>query len=97
MDIRKCYAYNPAGLRCMQPANHDGDHAHAITWTDDECWAPSDGPAVPPTVVRIGREEITEHIAPEPSECVICDHPMHRGPCRADFGDFGCDCAEGIA
>jgi hypothetical protein len=41
-DIVKCFAFNKQGLRCMIPAGHDGDHSHAITWTDEECWAPGD-------------------------------------------------------
>lgn len=88
MDIRKCYAYNAAGLRCMQPAGHDGEHAHAITWTDDECWEPGTPalvvtPTAPPVVETRG-------------VCVICDHRMHKGPCRSSEGEFGCDCAEGV-
>lgn len=98
MDIPKCFAYNREGLRCMQAAGHEGVHAHAIEWTDDETWDPSMA-LVPPTVVHIGKDEITEHLVavPEPSgKCVICGHRMHERTCTDMDGEFNCDCATGV-
>jgi hypothetical protein len=100
MDITICYAYNTAGLRCMQAAGHDGVHAHAIEWGDDECWDPSMA-LIPPTVVHLGREQVVEHLVdvPKPSgKCVICAHRMHTGMCGVPDKEDGipCDCSNGI-
>ena len=71
MDIPKCYAYNTDGLRSMQIAGHDGEHSHAITWTDDECWSP--GPSV---TIRGGGGGGggSEPPSTEPIPCVVCNH-----------------------
>ena len=39
-DMRKCFSYNRDGQRCMQLADHEGNHAVAIEWTDEESWTP---------------------------------------------------------
>lgn len=94
-----CFAYNRDGLRCDSLAGHDGPHTLTIEWDDDECWTPGDV-LIPPTVVRIGREELTEHLVeiPKPSgKCVICSHRFHEGVCGAPDGDgFDCDCSAGV-
>jgi hypothetical protein len=98
--LRKCFAFNGDGLRCMGIAGHDGPHAHAIEWTDDEVWTPeardlaripmgvADGliPAFVPDVPVAGS-----------GRCGICLHPHHPdGTCGADDGGFDCDCATSI-
>lgn len=45
--VQKCFAYSPDRLRCMQPAGHEGNHAHAIEWGDDECFDPADLMPIP--------------------------------------------------
>lgn len=68
-----CWAFNKDGLRCMQPAGHLGTHAHAIEWTDEECYSPTvhklpTPPAVVPEATPISKA-VTD---PEP--CVVCNH-----------------------
>lgn len=94
----RCFAYSKAGQRCEQLAGHDGNHAIVSEWADEDCWDPSMA-LVPPTVVHIGREQMTEHLVdvPKPSgKCVICEHRMHEGVCTAQDGEFDCDCANGV-
>lgn len=108
MDIVKCFAFNKQGLRCMVPAGHDGDHSHAITWTDDECWAPGD--TIEVTLKEYGTPRAASGMTPEqerevaalgpvpvygeerPGVCIMCSHPMHTTEC----GRGGCDCRTGI-
>lgn len=78
--IKKCFAYNIDGLRCMQTAGHDGDHAHVIAWTDAECFDPT--VMVPPQVAAAVMAQPSEPAppmtAPEAGEpCVVCNHPAH--------------------
>jgi hypothetical protein len=65
-DLRICFAYNDRGLRCMQPAGHEGNHAHAIEWTDAECFDPADLIPIPaqPTPPFVGDvDEIARQVA----------------------------------
>lgn len=98
MDIVKCWAHNKAGLRCMQPAGHEGVHAHAIEWTDEECWEP--GAPIEVTLKEYGTIKaapVTEHLTnPLPTRCALCNHGWHEGRCNGMDGDFACDCASGI-
>ena len=93
----RCFAYSKDGQRCEQLAGHDGNHAVVKEWTDDEVWDPSMA-LIPPTVVHLGKTEITQHYTAPPtgdddsSECLICDHSMHRGMCNVD----ACDCRNGV-
>lgn len=89
MSIKKCFAYNIEGLRCMQAAGHDGDHAHAITWTDEECFAPF-AVAVP---LAQQEPEYTAFPASEQAadttRCVACSHKVSMHP----TGEcLSCDC-----
>ena len=98
MEIQKCWAYNGDALRCMQAAGHDGPHAHAIEWTDEECWAPETFERQAPQPAA-SNEAMVEHLVsiPKPSgKCVICDHKMHDGMCTGMDGEFPCDCANGV-
>lgn len=96
----RCHAYSKGGQRCEQLAGHDGNHALVTEWTDEECWTPGDAPVIPPTVVHIGREEMTEHLVdiPKPSgKCVICGHKMHDRMCGSPDADgFDCNCSAGV-
>lgn len=90
----RCWAFNIDGLRCGQLAGHDGKHAHAIEWSDAECYSPivhqlptPAAPAAPPVDPTLGRGD-------EP--CLICGHDMHRGRCTGMDGEFPCDCANGV-
>lgn len=96
MDIVKCFAFNKAGLRCMQAAGHDGPHAHAIEWDDDDCWVPGTEFDQPSRTA----EPLVEHLVAVPKssgKCVICSHLMHSSLCgQPDSDGFECDCANGI-
>lgn len=71
-----CFAFNTDGLRCMQPAGHDGPHAHAIEWTDEEAWTP--GQIQHPSTLPAPTPHLTAVPSPEPEPadegCVICTH-----------------------
>jgi hypothetical protein len=96
-ELRNCFAYNQQGQRCDMPAGHPGDHAITTTWTDEECYAPYSAP-VPTPRVYDGMASFPEgSLGPPPmpgdtDECLICDHRMHRGMCKADE----CDCKNGM-
>lgn len=84
----KCWAFNADGLRCMQIAGHAGLHAHAIEWTDDECFSPIVHQLpLPNEPVYTAFPE--EEQRSDTAKCVACSHlvKMHpTGECVA------CDC-----
>ena len=89
----RCFAYSMSGQRCEQLAGHEGNHAVVTEWRDDECFVPGGGhvPAAPaarpdPT---LGQDDPPDEMS---AECLICDHPMHRGMCR----EQDCDCKNGL-
>ena len=95
--IVKCFAFNQNGMRCMQQAGHDGNHAIVSEWTDEESWTPDRGTGGVTTATITG--PVVEHLVsiPAPSgKCVICDHKMHDGMCTGMDGEFPCDCANGV-
>ena len=91
MDIPKCWAFNPDGLRCMQPAGHEGLHAHAIEWSDDECFSPivHQLPAPAPEPVYTAFPEAEQRN--DTSRCVVCSHTAALHP-LGECVVAGCDC-----
>lgn len=39
----QCFAFNLDGVRCTKSGGHQGDHAAAIEWGDDDCHNPMFG------------------------------------------------------
>jgi hypothetical protein len=102
-EMKKCFAFNGDGLRCMALAGHDGPHAHAIEWTDEECWEPGAIPVIGAGTVHIGKTEIvyTNDVVAEVTHgsgiCGICEHPHHPGGvCGADDHGYDCDCSNSV-
>jgi hypothetical protein len=96
-EIRPCFAYNQNRLRCDMPGGHPGDHAITTTWTDEECYDPQQTViyGTGPTVVVGGGGAYQNGPPPmdgDSDECLICDHPMHRGMCPV--GE--CECRNGV-
>ena len=88
MPVKKCFAYNIEGLRCMQEAGHDGDHAHAITWSDEECFTPF-AVAVPLAQQDTYTAFPEEERKADTSKCVACNHLVTMHP---DGECLSCDC-----
>jgi hypothetical protein len=88
-----CFAFNKDGLRCMEPAGHDGPHSHAIEWSDDEVWTPTAGLPIPQPPLWPPAPPATQGSG----ICMICEHPHHpNGVCGADDGGYDCDCANSV-
>lgn len=87
-----CWAFNKDGQRCQQLAGHDGNHAIAVEWSDEECFSPivhqlPQPPLWPPT----------QPATQGSGGCIICEHPHHpNGVCGADDHGYDCDCSNSV-
>lgn len=92
--LTKCWAHNEQGLRCMQPGGHTGAHAHAIEWTDDECFDPAaliNSRPVLATPEPQYQSFPEEERRADTSKCVVCSHTVALHPI-GECVVASCDC-----
>lgn len=94
-DLR-CWAFNKDGVRCELHPGHPTLHTFAITWDDDECFAPrlrTSGVTQPPSEPATPMTGISDlPPLPEPMEpiagCVGCNHKHKDGPCKCGCYEY---------
>ncbi len=82
-ERRPCWAFNRQRQRCTLFAGHEDDHAIAVTWTDDECFDPTEVPALPVSPISLPIPGVTQTAT---DRCFSCECPRvihHEGGCEA--------------